>query len=113
MSNKKVYLNVASSTYVLRDFINLDNHIFISFLSYKWLVKWFLSPKRLTFFNSYYEAAKKLYYLNMIAENHYHLKTILLTISYVLIFWSMFTLKNAVISLKIIIEFLKLGELYI
>lgn len=59
MSNKKVYLNVASSTYVLRDFINLDNHIFISFLSYKWLVKWFLSPKRLTFFNSYYEAAKK------------------------------------------------------
>jgi len=52
-------LNVASSIYVLPDFINLDNHVF---LKYKWampFVSWMLKPGHRKLANDYKEAAQK------------------------------------------------------
>ena len=58
-SKDQIWLNVASSVYVLKDFINLDNHIFIRLIKYYNLVKRIMPKKYLPWLQSYYEANQK------------------------------------------------------
>lgn len=55
----KIWLNVASSIYVLENFINLDNHIFIRFIKYYSIIKKVLPKKYHVLFTSYNDASKK------------------------------------------------------
>ena len=55
----QVWLNVASSVYVLDNFINLDNHIFIRFIKFYSLVKKLLPKRYHALLTSYHEADKK------------------------------------------------------
>ena len=55
----KVWLNVASSTYVLPDFINLDNHIFIKFKTIFQILKPFLSTGHVQLAKAYTDAASR------------------------------------------------------
>lgn len=58
-SKGQVWLNVASSVYVLEDFVNLDNHLFIRFINYHGLAKKILPSKYHGLLGSYHEASKK------------------------------------------------------
>ncbi|MEM9062635.1 MAG: class I SAM-dependent methyltransferase [Pseudomonadota bacterium] len=54
----KIWLNVASSTYPIEDFANLDNHIFLTVLAYPFLIP--LVPKRnRNMLEKYREATQK------------------------------------------------------
>ncbi len=55
----QLWLNVASSIYVLKDFVNLDNHIFIRFLFSYGLIKNLLPKKYREWFHAYHEAKQK------------------------------------------------------
>lgn len=59
INNGKVWLNVASSIYVLDNFINLDNHIFIRLTKYYKFFKKLLPKKYHSLLTSYYEARNK------------------------------------------------------
>jgi predicted SAM-dependent methyltransferase len=55
----KIWLNVASSVYVLEDFINLDNHLFIRFVNNYTIAKKVLPSKYHDLLDAYHEASKK------------------------------------------------------
>lgn len=55
----KIWLNVASSIYVLEDFVNLDNHIFLQIAKFNRLFGWMLPKKYKGLYNEYVEANKK------------------------------------------------------
>jgi SAM-dependent methyltransferase len=54
----KLWLNVASSDYVLRDFINLDNHLFLPFINLYQNAKWLFPKKYHAIFEKYCTAKK-------------------------------------------------------
>lgn len=58
-SEGKIWLNVASSTYVLENFINLDNNIFLRFLKFFKLFKAAVPKKYRSTVESYSEAKEK------------------------------------------------------
>jgi predicted SAM-dependent methyltransferase len=58
-SQGKLWLNVASSVYVLEDFVNLDNHLFIRFINNSNIAKKVLPAKYHELLRSYVEASKK------------------------------------------------------
>jgi predicted SAM-dependent methyltransferase len=51
----KVWVNVASSIYVVDDFINIDNHIFLSLMQSYNLVKYFIPNKYQEYLAKYYQ----------------------------------------------------------
>lgn len=55
----KIWLNPASSIYVLDNFVNFDNHIFIRFIRFYELAKFILPKKYHEWLAAYYEASKK------------------------------------------------------
>ncbi len=57
--NNQLWLNVASSVYVLEDFVNLDNHIFLRWLPYLPILKKVLPSKYHGWMNNYLEASRK------------------------------------------------------
>lgn len=58
-SKGEIWLNVASSIYVLKDFINLDNHIFLLLRNYLPFLKVVLPTKYHSLMNSYIDATSK------------------------------------------------------
>lgn len=58
-SKGEIWLNVASSVYVLEDFVNLDNHIFLHFKNYLPLLRKIMPGKYHGWINSYIEATNK------------------------------------------------------
>jgi len=58
---KKVLVNVASSVFALEDYINLENHIFLSMM---WIYRWFrglIPAKYHDMFNDFQKAKQKAY----------------------------------------------------
>jgi hypothetical protein len=55
----KIWLNPASSIYVLDNFVNFDNHILIRFIGFYVLAKFIMPKKYHELLTSYYEASKK------------------------------------------------------
>ena len=53
------WLNVASSSSLMEDFVNLDNHITLYFLSFYPLIKWVMPRKYGGFFEQYLQAKKQ------------------------------------------------------
>ena len=58
-SKGQMWLNVASSFYVLKDFVNLDNHIFIRFLGAYKIARKLIPKKYKEWLYSYHEAKQK------------------------------------------------------
>lgn len=58
-SKGQIWLNVASSHYVLEDFINLDNHIFMRLLGFYKIAKKLLPKKYNDLFESFHRAKQK------------------------------------------------------
>jgi SAM-dependent methyltransferase len=61
LKNKKgkIWLNVASSTFVIDDYINLDNHIFFKYLTYFKTFSFFLNKNYQKYINDFVEGNKK------------------------------------------------------
>ena len=55
----KLWLNVASSTYVLKDFINLDNHVFLKYRALLPFIKGMLTEKHAKLANEYSSAMQR------------------------------------------------------
>ena len=55
----QVWLNVASSSSLLEEFINLDNHVVLYFLSIYPLIKWAVPRRYKDFFVQYIQAKKR------------------------------------------------------
>lgn len=55
-SNNQIWLNVASSVYVLKNFVNLDNHIFIRFIPLYKILRFVLPQKYHKRLYEYYTA---------------------------------------------------------
>lgn len=55
----KLWLNVASSTYVLPNFVNLDNHVFLKYRAMLPIFKRLLSPKHAKLANEYSNAISR------------------------------------------------------
>lgn len=58
-SKGEIWLNVASSFYVLKDFINLDNHIFLHFKGFLPVLKRLVPSKYYNLIDNYIDASKK------------------------------------------------------
>lgn len=58
-SKGQIWLNVASSSYVLEDFINLENHLFFRVEPFAPFLRPFLSESRKKQINAYVEAKRK------------------------------------------------------
>jgi SAM-dependent methyltransferase len=58
-SQGKIWLNVASSIYVLPEFVNLDNHIFLLLRNFLPFLKMLLPSKYHGWMNGYIEATRK------------------------------------------------------
>ena len=55
----KIWLNIASSSKILEDFVNFDNHIALNLLGVYPITKWIIPKKYRLFFEEYGEAKKK------------------------------------------------------
>lgn len=54
----KIWLNVASSTYVIKEYINLDNHIFLRFLRFFSFFSFAMIRGHKDYINNFFEAKK-------------------------------------------------------
>ena len=70
LKNKKgkIWLNVASSTFVIKEYINLDNHIFLRFFKVFSFFSFAMNKGHKEYINNFFKAKKQLNFLSMIAE---------------------------------------------
>jgi predicted SAM-dependent methyltransferase len=55
----QIWVNVASSIYVLENFVNIDNHIFLAFVNFYPNIRWIVPRKYWDYFEKYCEARSR------------------------------------------------------